>query len=38
LASIHGSREAVQLRTQALKVARAQESRALELRIVADID
>ncbi len=38
LASIHGSREAVQLRTQALKVARAQGSRVLELRIVADID
>jgi DNA-binding SARP family transcriptional activator/tetratricopeptide (TPR) repeat protein len=38
LASIHGGREAVQLRAQAIDVAREQESRVLELRISRDID
>jgi hypothetical protein len=38
LASIHGGREAVEMRAQALKVAREQESRVLELRISRDID
>jgi predicted ATPase len=38
LASIQGGREAVQLRTEALEVAREQGSRVLELRIVRDVD
>jgi DNA-binding SARP family transcriptional activator/tetratricopeptide (TPR) repeat protein len=38
LASIQGGREAVQLRTKALEVAREQGSRVLELRIVRDVD